>query len=112
MLKVAPTISRTHHKSGKAKAIYFLLIHIMSSNTRVSTSTSNIQKPVSVILADPKHVHPNVETFQDSRTLVKVIANYCKVDQANIVNAINRTEIAAEKTNYLQNMRANLASTY
>ena len=63
-----------------------------------------------MILADPKHVHLNVENFQDSRTIVKSLANYCKVDSANVTAAINRVELDAEKTNLMQNYRANLTS--
>ena len=84
---------------------YYFLCSLYMSTT---TSTSNIKRPVSVILTDPNHVLLNVESFTDSRTLIKSLANYCKLDQANIVNAINRTEAAAERTNYLQNQRANL----
>lgn len=65
---------------------------------------------MSIILADPLHVHPNVENFQDTRTLAKVIANYCKVDSANVVTAINRVEMDAERANFKQNLKANLVS--
>lgn len=65
---------------------------------------------MSVILGNPKQVQLNVESFTDTRTLTKSLANYCKVDQANIINAINRTEAAAERTNYLQNLKANLSA--
>ena len=82
----------------------------MSSNVALITSRSNIQKPVAVILADPLHVRTNVETFQDTRTLIKVVGNYCKVDSANIVNAINRADLDAQRTNYKQNLRANLTA--
>lgn len=74
----------------------------------MSTSTSNIIRPVSVITADPAHVHTNTESFNDSRTITKCIANYCKLSTANVVTAINRTEAQAERANYLQNLRANL----
>ena len=76
----------------------------------MSTSTSNIKRPVSVILADPAHVRTNVESFTDTRTEVKIIANYCKVGSANVVSAINRVEAQAERTNYLQNLKANLVA--
>lgn len=74
----------------------------------MSTSTSNIIRPVSVIVADPAHVRLNTESFNDSRTITKCIANYCKVGTANVISAINRTEAQAERANYLQNLRANL----
>lgn len=75
------------------------------------SSTSNINRNVSVILADPQHVHPNVESFADTRTLTKSLAVMTKVDTPNVVNAINRVQACAAKTNYLQNCRANLTST-
>ena len=71
-------------------------------------STTNINLPVSVILADPIHVRPNVETFADSRTIVKSTARMAKVDAGNVVNAINRVQTAAATANYLQNLRSNV----
>lgn len=73
-------------------------------------ASNNIYKPVSVILADPAHVRCNVETFQDTRTMVKVLGNYCKLDSASVVSAINRADVAAKKTNYLQNRKSNLTA--
>lgn len=80
------------------------------AGTIPGTSQSNIRRPATVILADPLHVRLNVENFQDTRTMTKVIANYCKVDAANIISAINRTDLAAQKANYRQNLRANLTA--
>lgn len=71
-------------------------------------STSNIHVPVSVILSNVQYVSANVESFQDTRTAVKSLANYCKLDTANIAAAINRTELSAEQTNALQNLKASL----
>ena len=85
--------------------------NVVTSNSSVLTSTSNINRPVSVILADPKHVRLNVESFTDSRSLVKSLANYVRVDNANIAAAINRVQKEAATANYKQNMRANLIST-
>lgn len=73
-------------------------------------ANTNIHTPVATILADPKHVHPNVESFRDTRTMAKVIACYCKVDVANTVNAINRADITAQRANFKQNLRANLTA--
>lgn len=84
--------------------------NVVTSNSSMMTSISNINRPVSAILADPKHVRLNVESFTDSRTLVKSLANYVRVDAANITNAINRVQTEAARANYKQNVRANLVA--
>ena len=82
--------------------------NVVTSNSSMLSSITNINKPVSVILADPNHVRLNVESFTDSRTQVKSLANYVKVDNANITAAINRVQAEAARANYKQNLRANL----
>lgn len=69
-------------------------------------SINNIYRPVSVILADPQHVRTNVESFTDTRTLVKSLANYVR---GNSVAAINRVQSEAARANYQQNLKANIS---
>lgn len=70
------------------------------------SSTTNIYRPVSVILADPQHVRPNVESFTDTRTQIKSLANYVR---GNAVAAINRAQKEAATANYTQNLKANIS---
>lgn len=72
-------------------------------------SSSNISRPVSVILADPHKVDLAAETFADTRTQAKVIAKSVRLDEEGVVSAIHRTNAQAEEANRLQNLRANLA---
>ena len=78
----------------------------MGSNV---ANTSNIIKPVSVILANLNHVNTNVEIFADSRTLAKSLANYVKGNAAVITAAINRVQNEATQANIKQNLKANIA---